>query len=156
MREESYGPGPGGVLAYVDEEGTYDHVLRVGRTLSRETGSSLILFESEPAPGEIGESAEGPFGPDDLLRRNRSALAEAVVRARDEGIDAWGWIAAPDDPEPLVTCADGLDAAVIVLPVELGEGSLPSRWREERLEILSQGSVSLVVVDRAGHLVGPA
>ena len=155
MREESYGPSPGGVLAFLDEEGTYDHVLRVGRTLSRETGSSLILFESEPAPGAV-DALEGPFGPADLLSRNRPALAEAVARARDEGIDAWGWIAAPDDPEPLVTCADGMDAAVIVLPVELEQGSLPARWREERLEILSQASVSLVVVDRAGRLVGPA
>jgi hypothetical protein len=156
MSTESYGPGPGGILAYVDEQGNYDHVLRVGRTLARETDSPLFLYESEPVSTGVDERGEGPLGPDDLLRRDRSALAEAVARAREEGIDAWGWIASADDPEPLVTCADALDAGVIVLPVELEEGTLPTRWREERLEVVTQGSVSLVVVDRAGHLVGPA
>ena len=156
MRVDPHTPGPGVILTYVDEEGTYDHVLRVGRTLALETGSPLVLYEADPATASTDGRGEGPLEPDDLLRRDRPALAEAVARTREEGIDSWGWIAAATDSQPLVTCADGLDAAVIVLPVELEEGSLPTRWREERIELVSQGSVSLVVVDRAGHLVGPA
>jgi hypothetical protein len=154
VNAEPHMPAPGGVLALVDEEGTYDHVLKVGRTLAGETGSALILYESKPTggPGPGG----GPLEPEDLLRRDRTALAEAVVRARGDGIDAWGWIAGARDPDGLVTCARDLDASVIVLPAELEDGSLPDGWRDDRLEVANDGSVNLVVVDRAGHLVGPA
>ena len=159
MIPEPLAPAPGGILAYVDEDGTYDHVLRVGRTLARETGSALILFEagSPPPAGSLGLGfGDLPLAPEDLLRLDRPALAEAVFRARDEGIDAWGWTAGPDDPDALTSCAREVDASVIVLPAEIETGSLPERWRDDRLEIAEDGSVSLVIVDRAGHLVGPA
>jgi len=156
MSAASYEPGPGGVLAYVDEQGRLG-LARKGPAPAQDVVElPLSLYEAEPVSAGADEMGEGPLAPDDLLRRDRTALAEAVARAREEGIDAWGWIAAEDDPEPLVTCADALDAGVIVLPVELVEGTLPTRWREERLEVVTHGSVSLVVVDRAGHLVGPA
>ena len=158
MSAELHAPAPDGILAYVDEDGTYDHVLRVGRTLARETESALILYESTP-PSALGAPAvpvDLALGPDGLLQLHRGALAEAVFRARGEGIDAWGWVAVPDDPDALATCVREVDVSVIVLPAEIESGSLPERWRDDRLEIAEDGSVSLVIVDRAGHLVGPA
>ena len=156
MSAEPYAPAPGGVLAFVDEEGTFDQVLRVGRTLARETGSALILYESAPARPVEGGPVDAPLEPEDLLRRDRTALAEAVVRAREEGIDTWGWIAGPGELDGLGRCARDVDASVIVLPAELDDGSLPENWPDDRLAVVDGDSVSLVVVDRAGHLVGPA
>ena len=42
----------GSVLAYVDETGQYDHVLRTARTLAREHDARLILYHSIAKPGE--------------------------------------------------------------------------------------------------------
>ena len=42
----------GSVLAYVDETGTYDHVLRTARTLAREHDARLILYHSVAKAGE--------------------------------------------------------------------------------------------------------
>jgi len=152
MTSESLLPSTGCVLAYVDEGGSYEQVLRIGRTLARETVSALVLFEAEPADGADARARL----PEELLSLDRTALAEAVARARDEGIDAWGWVAAPDDPDALATCAREVDPSVIVLPVELEDGELPAGWREDRLTVVDDGSVNLVMVDREGHLVGPA
>ena len=126
----------GSVLAYVDESGTYDHVLRTARTLAKEHAARLILYHSIATPGEpiripdAGSDAAPLPQPlssaQDLRGAARPLLAAAVEEARDDGIDAWGWLTPEPGVGPLMRYAEQVDAEVVVLPAELGR---PRRLR---------------------------
>jgi len=149
----------GGALVYVGEEETFDHLLRIGRTLARELASPLILYVPAGRPSATAsENAAGrPLAPEELLGMGLPALAEAVAGARAEGTPAWGWVAKSDGVDSLLACAQEVRAEVAVLPADLDDPLLPARWSDDRLEVaLEPGSVSLVMVDRAGRLVGPS
>jgi hypothetical protein len=160
--------GPcGSVLAYVDESGTFDHVLRTGRTLAREHAARLILYDSIALPGAPvripGAAAGGDarvsdaLSPADLHLAGRPVLGSAVEDARSDGIDAWGWLAPDPGVGPLMRFAEHVRAEVVVLPAELGDPEVFERLRGERLQVaLERGTVNVVVVDREGRLVGPA
>ncbi len=159
---------PGGsVLAYVDESGTYDHVVRTARTLAREHAARLVLYHSVAPPGDpvrvpAALAADGvarvadALSPADLRRAGRPVLASAVEGARGEGIDAWGWLASDPGIGPLMRFAEHEGAEVVVLPAELGDPEVFERLRGDQLQVaLERGTVNVVVVDREGRLVGP-
>ena len=158
----------GSILAYVDESGTYDHVLRTGRTLAREHVARLILYHSVALPDDPvrvpdatadGDDARLPeaLSPADLHLAGRPVLGSAVEDARSDGIDAWGWLAADPGVGPLMRFAEHVRAEVVVLPAELGDPEVFERLRGEQLQVaLERGTVNVVVVDREGRLVGPA
>jgi nucleotide-binding universal stress UspA family protein len=156
----------GSVLAYVDEAGTYDHVLRTARTLAKEHAARLILYFSTAVPGEpvrVPEAANGetaapvPMSSRDLRGLAHPALAVAVEDARDDGIDAWGWVTPDPGVGPLMRFAEQVNAEVVVLPAELGDPAVFEHLRGEQLQVaLETGTVNVVVVDREGRLVGPA
>ena len=50
--EGMVGGSDGSVLAYVDESGAFDHVLRTARTLAKEHAARLILYYSMASPGD--------------------------------------------------------------------------------------------------------
>jgi nucleotide-binding universal stress UspA family protein len=155
----------GSVLAYVDEAGTYDHALRTGRTLAREHDARLILYHSISEPGEPiripdagsdGVSSPQPLSPEELSGAARPLLAVAVQEARDDGIDAWGWLAPDPGVGPLMRYAEHVNAEVVVLPAELGDTAVFANIRGEQLQVaLESGTVNVVIVDREGRLVGP-
>jgi nucleotide-binding universal stress UspA family protein len=155
----------GSVLAYVDEAGTYDHVLRTARTLAREHDARLILYHSVAEPGEpiripdaggdAGPSPQ-PLSSDELRGAARPTLAVAVEEARGDGIDAWGWLAPDPGVGPLMRYAEHVNAEVVVLPAELGDPVVFANMRGEQLQVaLETGTVNVVIVDREGRLVGP-
>jgi nucleotide-binding universal stress UspA family protein len=157
----------GSVLAYVDESGTYDHVLRTARTLAKEHAARLILYHSLAAPSDpirVPDAANGvdagapePLSAQDLRRMARPVLAAAVEESRGDGIDAWGWLTPEPGVGALMRFADLVDAEVVVLPAELGDPTVFERLRGEQLQVaLERGTVNVVVVDREGRLVGPA
>jgi|SRR5947208_10035968 len=157
----------GSVLAYVDESGTYDHVLRTGRTLAREHAARLILYHSvalPDAPIRITDPAASgdarvpdALSPADLHLAGRPVLGFAVEDARSAGIDAWGWLAPDPGVGPLMRFAEHMRAEVVVLPAELGDPEVFERLRGAQLQVaLERGTVNVVVVDREGRLVGPA
>jgi nucleotide-binding universal stress UspA family protein len=156
----------GSVLAYVDEAGTFDHVLRTARTLAKEHAARLILYRSMAAPNDPirvpeanaeDEPPPDPMSSRDLRRMGRPVLAAAVEGARDEGIDAWGWLTPEPGVGALMRFAEQVDAEVVVLPAELWNPTVFEGLRGEQLQVaLERGTVNVVVVDREGHLVGPA
>lgn len=156
----------GSVLAYVDESGTYDHVLRTARTLAKEHAARLILYHSLAAPEDPIRVPDAssvalagvpePLSAQELRRVARPVLASAVEQARDDGIDAWGWITPEPGVGALMRFAELVDAEVVVLPAELGDPTVFERLRGEQLQVaLERGTVNVVVVDREGRLVGP-
>ena len=154
----------GSVLAYVDETGQYDHVLRTARTLAREHEARLILYHSIAKPGEpiripdagTDTTPSPPLSSDDLRGAARPLLAVAVQDARDDGIDAWGWLAPDPGVGPLMRYAEHVNAEVVVLPAELGDTAVFANIRGEQLQVaLESGTVNVVIVDREGRLVGP-
>jgi nucleotide-binding universal stress UspA family protein len=161
------GAPDGSVLAYVDETGQYDHVLRTARTLAREHDARLILYHSV-ANGQPGESVRIPdahaadasspqaLSANELRSASRPILAVAVEEARDDGIDAWGWLAPDPGVGPLMRYAEQVNAEVVVLPAELGDTAVFANIRGEQLQVaLESGTVNVVIVDREGRLVGP-
>jgi nucleotide-binding universal stress UspA family protein len=156
----------GSVLAYVDESGTFDHVLRTARTLAKEHAARLILYRSLAAPNDPIRVPEAnaedgpppdPLSARDLRRMGRPVLAAAVEGARDEAIDAWGWLTPEPGVGALMRFAEQVDAEVVVLPAELGDPTVFEGLRGEQLQVaLERGTVNVVVVDREGRLVGPA
>jgi nucleotide-binding universal stress UspA family protein len=155
----------GSVLAYVDETGQYDHVLRTARTLAREHDARLILYHSvaKSDPGEPvrlpdagAASSAQTLSADDLRSAARPVLAVAVEEARDDGIDAWGWIAPDPGVGPLMRYAEHVKAEVVVLPAELGDTAVFANIPGAQLQVaLESGTVNVVIVDREGRLVGP-
>jgi hypothetical protein len=165
---DAKGGSCGSVLAYVDESGGYDHVLRTGRTLAREHASRLILYHSVARPGDPVRVPDAVWdgddtrlsdtlSPADLHLAGRPLLGSVVEEARSDGIDAWGWIAPHPGVGPLMRFAEHVRAEVVVLPAELGDPEVFERLRGEQLQVaLERGTVNVVVVDRQGRLVGPA
>jgi nucleotide-binding universal stress UspA family protein len=156
----------GSVLAYVDETGQYDHVFRTARTLAREHDARLILYHSIAKPGEPiripdagtepTDASPAPLSSEELRGASRPLLAGAVQEARDEGIDAWGWLAPDPGVGPLMRYAEHVNAEVVVLPAELGDTAVFANMRGEQLQVaLESGTVNVVIVDREGRLVGP-
>ena len=160
------GASDGSVLAYVDETGQYDHVIRTARTLAREHDVRLILYhavsrEQNGGPVRIPDAADDPSSAQaltasDLRNAARPILAVAVEESRDEGIDAWGWIAPDPGVGPLMRYAEHVNAEVVVLPAEIGDTAVFANIPGERLQVaLESGTVNVVIVDREGRLVGP-
>jgi len=162
------GAPDGSVLAYIDETGQYDHVLRTARTLAREHDARLILYHSvaHEQPGEPvripdaqatdAASSAQALSANELRSAARPLLAVAVDEARDDGIDAWGWLSADAGVGPLMRYAEHVNAEVVVLPAELGDTAVFANIRGEQLQVaLESGTVNVVIVDREGRLVGP-
>jgi Universal stress protein family len=154
------------VIALIDEEGEFDHVLRAGARLARERGAPLVLYDassasslSEPVSSPV--SAEGvgeQFGsflePEDLERLGRPEMAARVRRLRDEGVDAWGRLASEHGVEPLMRFARDRGAALVVLPAEMDDPGLVDRLRGETLEnARTEASVPVAVVDGRSGVV---
>src|SRR5213075_366292 len=96
---------------------------RTARTLAREHDARLILYHSAPSPGEpirlpdadSDTPSTQPLSSGEL-GGGRPLLAVAVQEARDDGIDAWGWVAPDPGVGLLMRYAEQVNAEVVVLP----------------------------------------
>lgn len=155
------------VVVYADEEGRFDHVVDAATDVARRSGGSLILYDSSSAsaftePIASPVSAEGveeqygdPLGPGELEKLGRPAIATRVLRGREDGVDAWGWLPSEHGLDAMWEDARRRGADLVVLPAELAEPSVLERLRGERLddETLSEAPTTVVVVDDAGNRV---
>jgi hypothetical protein len=158
------------VLAYADEGGGYDHAIDAAMDVAQRSGGRLILYDassasafSEPIASPV--SADGvdeqfgdPLGPEELERLGRPSIADRVVRARNDGVDAWGWLPSEHGVEAFWKDARRRGADLVVLPAELADPSVLDRLHGDRLddETLEDAPTSVLVVDDAGNRVFPA
>jgi hypothetical protein len=155
------------ILAYADEEGRFDHVIDAAVDVARRSGGRLVLYDASSAtaftePIASPVSAEGveeqfgdPLGPEELERLGRPSIAARVLRAREDGVDAWGWLPSERGLEAMWADARRRGADLMALPAELAEPSVLDRLRGERLDddTLSDAPTPVLVVDDAGNRV---
>jgi hypothetical protein len=165
MRFEDLSPSL--VVAYADEDGRFDHVVGAAVEAARHSGARLVLYDASSAttftePIASPVSAEGvegqygdPLGPEELEKLGRPTIATRVLRAREAGVDAWGWLPSDHGLEAMWDDARRRGADLLVLPAELGEPSVLERLRGERLddETLSDAPTTVLVVDEDGNRV---
>ena len=120
---------PRTVVAVIGEDARYDalHEEAVRRALADH--ATLILYDLDAgrdpleSPLPTDWSAEGTeeavsdrLGPDELEAAGRRAVARQVRAARDQGLDAWGWLPARDDKDTLSAYVDDLTDPLILVP----------------------------------------
>jgi hypothetical protein len=156
---------PALIVAYTDESGEYGHVVDAAVEIAAGHDSRVVLYDASSAstfsdPIASAVSADGveeqfgdPLSPEELEKLGRPAIAEQVVRARKEGVDAWGWLPSDHGIEALWADARRRGADLLVVPEELAEGGMIDRLRGERLDdtTLVEAPAAVLVVDRRGN-----
>ncbi len=130
------------VVAYVSEDDALDHVRDAAVQLGR-GGARVILYDrdsasafADPMPNQWGSQAEGaqfndPLSDQDLVKLGREPFARKVAAARQEGVDAWGWLASDHGTDALVAYARGHGADLVLLPADLEDPGLGERLKGE-------------------------
>jgi nucleotide-binding universal stress UspA family protein len=167
------GGDPRLLVAFVSEDDELAHVRDAAVKVAKRSGARLILYDRDAASG-IGDpmptwwsaSGEGdqygdPLSEAELRKLGSAPVADAVARARDGGVDAWGWLPAHRGTDQVVDYAREHDADLVLLPAELEEPGLAERLRgqtvakavEEAEETEAPSDdVAVVLVDRDGSL----
>src|SRR5205823_5774620 len=149
--------------------GRHDPVVDAAVEIASRFGSRLVLYDASSAsafsdPIASPVSAEGveeqfgdPLSPEELERLGRPNIAGKVLRARKDGVDAWGWLPSEHGIEALWNDASERGADLIVVPEELAEGGVLDRLRGDRLddETLEDAPATVMVVDDAGNRILP-
>ena len=117
------------IVAVTSEDDALRDVRRTAMERARSEGATLILYDvtagenplESPLPTQwSAEGTEDDVGdrlaPDELEAAGRAAIARQVQDARDQGIDAWGWLPESDDRATLLEYAVALPSAVVLVP----------------------------------------
>jgi hypothetical protein len=121
------------VVAVTTEDDRLREVRKEGVERALREHATLILYDltagedplESPLPTEwsaegTNEDIDDRLGPDELEAAGRAAIARQVQEARDQGIDAWGWLPAADDGATLLAyAADQPNPVVLVPPGDL-------------------------------------
>jgi hypothetical protein len=133
------------VVAYVSEDDALDHVRDAAVQLGR-GGARVILYDrdsasalADPMPNQWGSQAEGaqfsdPLSDQELVKLGREPFARKVAAARQEGVDAWGWLASDHGTDALVAYARGHGADLVLLPADLEDPGLAERLKGETVD----------------------
>ncbi|MEX0784496.1 MAG: universal stress protein [Dehalococcoidia bacterium] len=155
------------IIAYTSEDGRYNAVVEAAEEAARAAAARLILFDadaasrvSEPLPSNwSGEGARDLFdrdalSPDELEAAGRHAIAEQVRHARDQGIQAFGWLPKSKDADAIAAYAEREGADLIVLPSALEDPGLMGKLRGEASvqEAAEKAHRPLAVVDEDGNI----
>src|SRR5689334_15758416 len=117
------------VVAVIGEDARYDALREEAVRRALADHATLILYDLDAgrdpleSPLPTDWSAEGTeeavsdrLGPDELEAAGRRAVARQVRAARDQGLDAWGWLPARDDKDTLSAYVDDLTDPLILVP----------------------------------------
>jgi hypothetical protein len=129
------------VIAVTGEDDRFEPTRRAAIERALADHATLILYDldavSSPleSPVPTGWSAEGTeedvgdrLGPEELEAAGRQAIARQVRDARDQGLDAWGWLPSDRSRDALVEYAAREPAARVYAPQgdpDLDLGDLP-------------------------------
>jgi hypothetical protein len=117
------------IVACTDASGRFDAVREVAvRQAAEHAGSRVIFYDvtndgtfSDPRPnfwageGEA-EMYDQPLDPIKIEKLGRHDLAVQVMRAREAGVDAYGWLPNEAGGKGLLAYADRVGADLVLLP----------------------------------------
>ena len=117
-----------------DETGRYDGSVDKALQRASDEGAKVILYNvtapgsafSDPRPNEWAgegqkEEFERPLDPVKLEQLGRHDFALQVQRAREKGVDAWGWLPEKFGGDTLAQYAAQQNASLVLLPADLDE-----------------------------------
>jgi nucleotide-binding universal stress UspA family protein len=125
------------IVVCTDETGRFDGSVAAAFDRASAEKAKVILYDvtapgsafSEPRPNEwAGEGAkeefDRPLDPVALERLGRHELAMQVQRAREQGIDAFGWLPEKAGADTLATYAAQQQADLVLIPRDLDDQDL--------------------------------
>ncbi|MGH9884266.1 MAG: hypothetical protein ACREBE_01980 [bacterium] len=117
------------VIAVTGEDDRFEAVRRAAIARAREERATLILYDLDAvespleSPVPTAWSAEGTaeevsdrLGPAELEAAGREAIADQVRKARDQGLDAWGWLPSDAGRAALIEYAANQPGARVLVP----------------------------------------
>jgi hypothetical protein len=117
------------VIAVTGEDDRYDPVREAAIERARAERATLILYDVDAATGPLespvatGWSAEGTeedvgdrLGPEELEAAGHGIIARQVKAAREQGVDAWGWLPSDSGRDALVEYAAREPGAHVMVP----------------------------------------
>lgn len=156
---------PHTVLAVTGVEGESEHVRRAALDLAKEHGARLIYYDSssassisEPVASEWSAEGEGrqfgdPLSEGDLEALGRRPLAVLVRAARNEGVEAWGWLASDHGLDAVMDYARRQGAGLVLVSASMEDPSLLDRLRGDTAgDAAEAGPVPVALVEEDGTL----
>lgn len=134
------------IIAYTSEEDRFPEVVKAACNTAAAAEARLVFYDidasspfAKPLPTDW--SAEGAkdqvpleLSADDLERAGRHHIALQVRNAREQGIDAYGWLPGDNSGEALADYAHRVGADLILIPEELQDPGLFEKLRGKTLE----------------------
>ena len=156
------------ILAYTSEDDRYRTLRMAAEETAKAAQARLILYDIDaaqllaaPTPTEwSGEGAAEQYpdllDPTDLEAAGRHAIADQVSHARDEGIQAWGWLPSQKGANDLAEYTEQHGVDLIILPAAMSEPGLMDRLRGATLDMAIEATQRpIAVVDEDGNVSYP-
>lgn len=122
-------PTIGTIIAVTTEDDRFADARHAAVEQARKEGATLVLYDVDAggdpleSPLPTKWSAEGTdrrvgdrLAPNELEAAGRGAIARQVLAAREQGVDAWGWLPADASPEALRDYAEQQPNATVIDP----------------------------------------
>ena len=152
----------GAIVVVAAEDDRFAAALGRATELATKRGEPLLLYDWE-APSFLAEplptwwSSEGShdrlshrLDPEQLRAAGRGTLAAQVERARDNGVDAFGWLPSDHGPGALADYAGAQGASIVVVPRDLTElhglDALINGSARPADELVERASAAVVIV----------
>lgn len=126
-----------------DETGRYDASVKKALQRASDEGARVILYDvtapgsafSSPRPNEwagegAGEEFDTPLDPVKLEKLGRHTFAMQVQNAREQGVDAWGWLPEKFGGDELATYAAQQHATLVLLPEDLDQAEITDYFQD--------------------------
>ena len=152
----------GSIVVVAAEDDRFGGALRRATELAAKRGEPLILYDwdapsllSEPLPtwwSSEGWDHQFPdrLDADQLETAGRGAIAAQVKRARESGVEAFGWLPSDHGPGALAVYAGAQGASIVVVPRDLTElhglDALINGTARPAAELAERASAAVVIV----------
>lgn len=159
---------PKSIMVYATEDHRHPALQDEALKTASAAQATLIFYDID-APDQLGSprptawsadiDEEVVGGEDDLMdpqhleAAGQHELAEQVQKARDQGVEAFGWLPKDKSVDSMVEYADAHGVDVIMVPAELADASLIDRIRGRSLAKLEEDAHAPVVVVAADGTV---
>lgn len=150
------------ILSYTGEGQHYWPLVERSIAIAKSRGMPLIFYDADaasrlganPLPTVwSGQGQKEQFGnrldPEQLEKAGREELRDRVRHARDQGVDAWGWLPSKRGAHEFAEYADEQHAVLLIIPSDLDQSSLAGwlKGQPSTEEIANEADQPVVVVD---------